>query len=87
MMKQFSLLFSFFIFLSINTKSQEVFRGKLTNAKNSPITNASISVLNANTNAITDSEGNFKLKLPTAGRYQLEISHINFASIHPIIKV
>ena len=87
MMKQFSLLFSFFIFLSINTKSQEVFRGKLTNAKNLPITNASISVLNANTNAITDSEGNFKLKLPTAGNYQLEISHINFASIHPIIKV
>ena len=87
MMKQISLLFSFLIFLSTNTKSQEVFRGKLTNAKNLPIANASISVLNANTNTITDSEGNFKLKLPTAGNYQLEISHINFASIHPIIKV
>ncbi len=87
MIKQISLLVSFFILVSINSKSQEVFTGKLTNVKNLPIANASISVLNANTNAITDSNGNFKLKLPTAGNYQLEVSHINFSSIHPIIKV
>jgi len=87
MIKQISLLVSFFILVSINSKSQEVFTGKLTNVKNLPIANASISVLNANSNAITDSNGNFKLKLPTAGNYQLEVSHINFSSIHPIIKV
>jgi len=87
MIKQISLLLSFFILLSINSKSQEVFTGKLTNAKNTPIANASISVLNANTNAITDSNGNFKLKFSTTGNYQLEVSHINFSSIHPFIKV
>ena len=85
MIKQISLLFFLCTLLHTSAFSQDVFTGKVTNAKNTPIANASILVLNANSNAITDSNGNFKLKLPAAGNYQLEINHINYAAIHPSI--
>ena len=77
MNKQISFLFFLCTLLHTSAFSQDVFTGKVTNAKNTPIANASILVLNANSNAITDSNGNFKLKLPAAGNYQLEINHIN----------
>ena len=86
MTKQISFLLSTLLFISINTKSQEIFTGKVTDANNVPISYASISILNANINSITDKDGLFKIKLPASGKYQLEVSHINYASIHPIIK-
>ena len=87
MTKQLVFLFLLLITLQYKAESQIILTGKVTNTKNTPIANASISVLNTNTIAITDNNGNFKLKLPAAGNYQLEINHINYATIHPSIKL
>jgi len=77
------ILLSFFTAPAI---SQTILSGKITTTKNIPVSNASISILNSNINSISDSNGLFKIKLPAAGNYQLEINHFNFASIHPVIK-
>ena len=74
MTKQISFLLSTLLFISINTKSQEIFTGKVTDANNVPISYASISILNANINSITDKDGLFKIKLPASGKYQLKKS-------------
>ena len=78
------ILLSFFTAPAI---SQTILSGKITTTKNLPVSNGSISILNSNINSISDSNGLFKIKLPAAGNYQLEINHFNFASIHPVIKI
>ncbi len=78
------ILLSFFTAPAI---SQTILSGKITTTKNLPVSNASISILNSNINSISDSNGLFKIKLPAAGNYQLEINHFNFAPIHPVIKI
>jgi len=85
MIKQFFILFLLIGFLHLNAQSQILFTGKITSETNAPVTNASISVLNSNIQTISDKNGNFKINFPSQGNYQLEINHINFASIHPII--
>ena len=87
MIKQFSILFLMIGFFHLNTQSQILFTGKITSASNAPVTNASISVLNSNIHSISDKNGNFKINFPRQGNYQLEINHINFASIHPSIQI
>ena len=87
MIKQFSILFLMIGFLHLNAQSQILFTGKITSASNAPVTNASISVLNSNIHSISDKNGNFKINFPRQGNYQLEINHINFASIHPSIQI
>ena len=78
------ILLSFFTAPAI---SQTILSGKITTTKNIPVSNASISILNSNINSNSDSNGLFKIKLPAAGNYQLEINHFNFAPIHPVIKI
>jgi len=87
MFKQFSILFLLIGLLHLNTKSQITFTGKIINATKAPVANASILVLNSNIHSISDSNGHFNIKFPSQGNYQLEINHINFASIHPSIQV
>ena len=87
MIKQASFLIIFLTFLNLNAKSQTILSGKITTTKNLPVSNASIYVLNSNIKSISDSNGLFKIKLPAAGNYQLEINHFNFASIHPVLKI
>ncbi len=87
MIKQASFFLIFLTFLNLNAKSQSILFGKITTLKNSPVSNATISVLNSNIKSISDSNGLFKIKLPATGNYQLEINHFNFASIHPAIKI
>ena len=65
------ILLSFFTAPAI---SQTILSGKITTTKNLPVSNGSISILNSNINSISDSNGLFKIKLPAAGNYQLEIN-------------
>jgi len=87
MNKPFLLLTLLISLFQANAQSQIVFTGKITSAINTPIANASISVLNTSLNTISDSNGQFKIKFLQQGNYQLEINHVNFASIHPKISV
>ena len=87
MIKQFSILFLLIGLLHLSAQSQILFTGKITSVTNAPVTNASISVLNSNIHSISDKNGNFKINFPSQGNYQLEINHINFASIHPSIQI
>jgi len=87
MIKQFSILFLLISLLHINTNGQIIFTGQITSATKAPVVNASISILNSNIHSITDSNGYFKIKFTIQGNYQLEINHINFATIHPSIQV
>ncbi len=87
MIKQTSFFLILLTFLNLNAKSQTILSGKITTTKNLPVSNASIYVLNSNIKSISDSNGLFKIKLPAAGNYQLEINHFNFASIHPVLKI
>lgn len=87
MIKQAHFFLIFLTLLNINAKSQLVITGKITTIKNLPISNATISILNSNINAISDSNGLFKIKIPTVGIYALEIKHFNYASIHPTLKI
>ena len=87
MIKQASFFLLFLTFLNLNVKSQTLFTGKITSINNMSVGNANVSVLNSNINTISDSNGLFKIKIPTVGNYQLEIKHINFAAIHPTIKI
>ena len=87
MNKPFLLLTLLISLFQANAQSQIVYNGKITNAINAPVANASISVLNTSLNTISDSNGQFKIKFLKEGNYQLEINHVNFASIHPKISV
>jgi len=87
MTKKIYTLITFIILFCLNAKSQHLFTGKITSATNAPVSNASISVLNSNMHSISDKNGHFKINFPSQGNYQLEINHINFASIHPSIQV
>ena len=86
-MKSFFSTLFLLLLININANSQIVFTGKITSAINTPIANASISVLNTSFNTISDSNGQFKIKFLQQGNYQLEINHVNFASILPKIAV
>jgi iron complex outermembrane receptor protein len=87
MNKPFLLLTLLISLFQANAQSQIVYNGKITNVINAPVANASISVLNTSLNTISDSNGQFKIKFLKEGNYQLEINHVNFASIHPKISV
>jgi len=87
MNKPFLLLTLLISLFQANAQSQIVYTGKITNAINAPVANASISVLNSTIHSISDSNGQFKIKFLQQGNYQLEINHVNFASIHPKISV
>jgi iron complex outermembrane receptor protein len=86
-MKSFFSTLFLLLLININANCQIVFTGKITSAINTPIANASISVLNTSLNTISDSNGQFKIKFLQQGNYQIEINHVNFASIHPKIAV
>jgi iron complex outermembrane receptor protein len=86
-MKLFSSFFFLLLLNNISANCQLIFTGKITSAMNAPVANASISVLNTSLNTISDSNGQFKIKFLQEGNYQLEINHVNFASIHPKITV
>ena len=87
MIKKIYSLIILLSFFTASATSQTIFSGKIIDEKNTPISNAIISVLNSNSKAISDSNGNFNIKFTDLGNYQIEINHINFSSIHPIISL
>jgi iron complex outermembrane receptor protein len=86
-MKRFGS-FSFLFFLSLIAFCQEsaTVSGKVTDDKSNGIAGASISLLNTNRNAITDSAGNFLLKNILPGDYTVEVTAIGYAATDERVK-
>jgi iron complex outermembrane receptor protein len=87
MMKQLSF-FSFFLFLSsiVFCQQSTSINGKVTDNKLNGIAGASVSVLNTNRTAITDSAGNFFLINIPEGDYIIEITAIGYAATDDKVK-
>lgn len=83
-----------FFFLSCFLFAQENFiiRGKITNNDAKPISFATIQLINTNTKkvisfSISDSQGNYSIKVNNQGNYILEISHVNYSKISETLQV
>jgi len=81
--------FSFLVLLSSIAFCQQStsVSGKVTDNKSIGIAGASVSVLNTNRTAITDSAGNFFLKNISPGDYILEVTAIGYAATDDKVKI
>ena len=72
-----------FVLLSFSALSQASFplKGKIVNASGEGIQKASIVLLNTGLGSITDPQGNFELPLLSAGKYQLLVTAMGYASV------
>ena len=64
----------------VNQQGVEIYKGTVFDDTNMPLPGAHVKVKGKSTGGITDSEGNFQLKLPK-GKYVLEISYIGMKPV------
>ena len=76
-----SFLILFFILAVFTGKTQQVFRGKITNKDNQPVAGASVYILNTELISITDTLGVFKFTKIIPGKYIAEIKALGYAVI------
>jgi iron complex outermembrane recepter protein len=77
------LLFSF----SANAQSIAVFSGSIKNSSGTPIDGATIYLLNTNFRTATNDKGWFELKRVPAGKYQLQVSAVGYATMVKDVEV
>lgn len=77
------------IMISLSAFSQEeaVVSGKVTDKKSTPISGASVYVLNTNLAVITNAQGGFEVKHLAAGDYTIAISALGYAAVNEKIHV
>ena len=87
MKKIFSLVFFLLTFVISYSQQKDNLEGRITDADNKAIANASISLLNTGKSVLSDEEGNFILKSITTGHYSIEVTAIGYASITQTISI
>lgn len=87
MKKIFSLVFFLLTFVISYSQQQDNLEGRITDAENKAIANASISLLNTGKSVLSDEEGNFILKSIPTGHFSIEITAIGYASITQTISI
>ncbi|MDB4903834.1 MAG: hypothetical protein JWQ63_3115 [Mucilaginibacter sp.] len=85
MKKLFTLLFILFVYCSANAQNLTTVSGVVTSTKSQPVAGATVTLLNTNYSAVTNSAGKYTIKGVSAGKYTLHISCIAYAATNQSI--
>lgn len=87
MKKLFTLILALAFFCTAFAQTRVNFSGTVTNSVANPIPGATVSLLNTNYAAITNSKGAFTFKNVPAGKYTLHVSNVAYAAVNQNITV
>lgn len=87
MTKQTSLLVAAFLLITTAVFGQTSLSGKITDINGTAVPGATLQVLNSNFGGISNAEGRFTLKNIPAGKYTVQVSALNFATLVRAITV
>lgn len=85
MKKLSTLLFILFFYCSANAQNLTTISGVITSTKSQPIAGATVTFLNTNYSAVTNSAGKYAINGIPAGKYTLHISCIAYAATNQLI--
>src|ERR1700712_2615329 len=85
MKKLFILLFILFVYCSLNAQNLTTLSGVITSTKLQPIAGATVTLLNTNYSAVTNSAGKYTINGVSAGKYTLHISCVAYAATNQVI--
>jgi iron complex outermembrane recepter protein len=83
------IFFVLFAALDISAQSQptNLFSGKITNARSTPVPGSTVYLLNTNEGAVSDEQGNFSFNNLPAGKYVMQVSAVGYATTYKDIAI
>lgn len=87
MKKLSSLLFMLIIYCSAYAQDLNTVSGIVTNSKSQPVAGATITLLNTNYSAVTNTDGKFAVYKISAGKYTLRVSNLSYAATDQLITI